>query len=488
MTSNALFHTSPKPWAPHNGQRLGLHFMLGRANAGILASPGMGKTSLTYGALTELRRQGLVRKTLIVAPLRPAHLVWPAEARKWEQFQDLRVVVLHGPRKDELLNTPADVYVINPAGLPWLCQADKAKSFTGKTNPVVNLEKFKALGFDHLVLDELTFCKNTNTQTFKLMKQIIKTFSRRWGLTGTPVPNGMLDLFGQAYVLDEGKALGPYITNYRSKYFIPSFDGFTWKIRPGAEQEIYDRVQSLFLRLDAADYFDMPAEVHNLIWTEMPSAARKVYQAMEDDFVTQIDSGQIAASNSAVASGKCRQIASGAIYLQDAPGIVRKTGPKDWEVIHGAKIEALGELIDELNGQQVLVAYQFKHEIERIKQLLGDDIAVFGVSSKRDAEIERLWNAGELPYVFGHPASIGHGLNLQGSNAKHLCFFSQTWDREHYEQLIARIRRQGNTSEHIFVHHIMVKNTIEPAMHYAVKAKGNVQDAFFKALKEMRLK
>ena len=475
-----------EPWKPHAGQRKAVRYLVEHAAAGLFADPGVGKTSTVYAAFEYLRRRGLARRMLVIAPLRPAQLVWPAEREKWKDFQHLRVEVLHGPKKDAALARESDVCVINPEGLDWLIGAVKTKTRTGKVAVSADLRAFKALGFDTLVVDELTNFKHTNSVRFKTLKAVLDTFGRRWGLTGTPAPNGLIDLFGQCFVLDQGRSLGPYVTHYRSKYFLPGYDGFSWVLRKGAEEEIYERLKPLVLRLRAEDYVDMPDLVENTISFELPPEARKVYDHLEEELIVQLGEDVVTAANAAAATTKLRQVASGGLYLEaDTVALFKPAQRKgrEWAMIHDEKTELLAELVDELQGTPLLVAYDFKHDLERIQRRWPDvPYLGGGVTERRARELEAAWNAGELPLLLGHPSSIGHGLNLQAAG-NHVCWYSLTYDREKYDQLNARVRRQGSRHARVFVHHLVAKGTVDEVIGYALRRKAKVQTALLEALR-----
>lgn len=481
-----------EPWRPHAGQKKAVKFLLEHAAAALLADPGVGKTSAVYAAFSFLKKRGLAAKMLVIAPLRPAQLVWPAEREKWKDFGHLRVVVLHGPKKDALLHEEADVYVINPDGLDWLLDAKRITGRSGKIAVTCDVRAFRKLGFDTLVVDELTQFKNQNSGRFKALKAVIDTFGRRWGLTGTPVPNGLIDLFGQMYVLDQGRAFGQFVTHFRREYFLPGYDGFSWVLQKGAEDRIYARIKPLALRLDAADYVDMPALVEDVKRFDLSPAVRKIYDELEEDLFTQIEEDAIVAGNAAAASTKLRQIVSGGLYLADAdaaslaPAVTRrKAKGRDWLPLHDEKTDMLTDLVEELQGTPLLVAYDFAHSLERIKDRFGKDVPAIGggTSPKRAAELEKAWNRGELPLLVGHPQSIGHGLNLQNAG-NHIAWYDETWNRELLDQFNGRIRRQGSKHQTVFVHHFLAHKTLDEKIFYVVKAKGRVQDALLLALKE----
>lgn len=476
------------PWKPHTYQKKAVKFLLEHAAAALFLDPGLGKTSITLAAVKLLKQKKLLNKVLLIAPLRVCHSVWPREIDKWEDFGQLKVVVLHGPSKDELLKQDADIYVINPEGLDWLLQVKKTKTPSGKTKVDVDLRRWKALGFDTLVIDELSKFKHTTTNRFKSLKLVLHTFSRRWGLTGSPASNGLLDLFGQCFVLDQGRTLGQYISHYRMQYFLPSHDGFSWNIREGAEQEIYERLNPLALRMAADDYLDMPVLIENNIRVDLSESVRRVYDQLEDDLIAKIDSKVVVASTAAAASIKCRQVANGGIYLDpDVEKLIKLPKTKrEWVNLHTEKVDALADLIEELQGSPILVAYDFAHDLDRLQERLGKEIPYIGggVSAKRSVELERDWNAGKLPVLLGHPQAMAHGLNLQ-EVGHHVAWHSMTWDFELYDQFIRRVLRQGNKSKKVFVHHIMARGTVDEAMLAAVKSKKKGQNALFDALKKL---
>lgn len=489
MTQYELFKPSAKPWTPHAYQKKAVKFLLEHAAGALFLDPGLGKTSITLATIKMLKQKKVLDKVLLIAPLRVCYSVWPKEVDKWSDFNGIKVVVLHGPNKDELLKVEADVYVINPEGLEWLLQVKKTKTPTGKTKVDVDLRRWKALGFDTLVVDELSKFKHTNTNRFKAIKLVLNTFRRRWGLTGSPASNGLLDLFGQCFILDQGRTLGPYISHYRMKYFVPSHDGFSWNIREGAEQEIYERLNPLALRMAADDYLDMPTLIENNIRVDLPEPVRVVYDQLEDDLIAKLNDKVVVASNAAAASMKCRQVANGGIYIDpEVESLVKLPKSKrEWANLHTEKVDALADLIEELQGSPILVAYDFEHDLDRLRERLGQDVPYIGggVSAKRSAELEKAWNAGHLPVLLGHPQAMAHGLNLQ-EVGHHVCWHSLTWDFELYDQFIRRVLRQGNKSKKVFVHHIMARGTVDEVVLAAVKSKRKGQNALFDALKKLR--
>lgn len=754
----------PQDWKPHGYQLKAVEFLLNQRAAGLFLDPGLGKTSITLKALDVLLQERMLQRTLVIAPLRPCYMVWPEQIDGWKQFSHLRYSILHGNHKEQALEQDADVYIINPEGLPWLmannrlrnlevrglvvdecfagdtlistehgavkismlkvgtkvytdnglqavqriscrtpigntvhirtsngktiscteehtffteigwlpakyiagrrllCLAEvssmqrqlqnsatsiytlpqstdllqvlryeteldvpqsstvaeesfhhneeqpeelgsvehgctveqgsksQASSYTEKQGtstmeratgwqradskggavgacsaatevyfqlcnkvgeqaarlsyklqsrfwqsycegsvgnrrqqsqeptaasaryeegnqvegtwvdsvtyeergsvPLVwNLEVENCPHFEvegiALVHNSSKF-KHTRTQRFKMLKPALPTFDYRFILTGSPNPNGYLDLFGQVYILDMGAALGSYITHYRTTYFVPSgYGGYTWKLQEGGEDRIHKKLKPLVLRLDAADYIKMPKLMPNVIRVDLPAKARKVYDELEDGMITELDSGSVVtAPNSGSALNKCCQVASGALYHMLDPTMPKERVRK-WELVHDAKIEALQDLIDELQGSPLLLAYEYHHDLTRILQLLGKDAPYLGsgVSMEASRHIEKQWNNDQIAVLPGHPASMGHGLNLQRGTCHHVAFFTQTWDFELYDQFIRRVRRQGNSNAAVFVHHIIARKTVDEAKFAKLKRKAKTQQGLLDALR-----
>ena len=408
-------------WKPHQYQQEAVRFMVQQGAAGLLLDPGLGKTSITLAAFKVLRDTGLVRRALIIAPLRPALSVWPREVSKWSDFAGLRLNVLHGEDKRELLNSEADIDVVNYDGLKWL---------------FAEASRLKAWPWQMLVCDESTRIKHTNTQRFKVLRPHLSKFKRRYILTGTPAPNGLMDLFGQVYALDQGSALGRFITHYRATYFTPAgFGGYTWSLKPGAEKLIQEKLRPLCLRMSAEQYLTLPPLINNTVLVELPPAARRVYGEMETLLMAAVEDNLVTAANAASVVGKCRQIANGGVYHAAVDGQVTS-----WSHVHEAKLDAVKDLVEELGGKPCLVAYEFRHDLERLQKAFPDAPYLGGgISAKRQREVEDLWNAGFIPVLLAQPQSVAHGLNLQGVGAA-VILHSLTWDLENYDQFIRRVK------------------------------------------------
>ena len=406
------------------------------------------------------------RKALIFAPLRVCYHVWShiGELGKWSDFSDLRVSLLHGKDKEKAIDADADLYVINYEGLPWL---------------LPRVERLFKHGVDLLVIDELSKCKRHNTQRFKMFKSILGRFKRRWGLTGSPASNGLLDLWGEAYMLDLGKSLGRFITHFRCQYFYPSgYQGYEWLPQPDAEERIYKALKPLMLTMNDVDYLDLPDLVECNVWVDLPDAVRPKYDELEAEFITDLENGVVVASSAAVACGKLRQMASGGIYLHGEEKRVTHH-------LHDAKTEALQEIVEELQGQPVFIAFEFHHDLERMRRAFPNLPAIHGGTPEKEcARLIAAWNAGELPMLAAHPAAVGHGLNLQGGSCANIVWYTPTFHFENYEQFNRRVYRQGNKAERVIVHRILARKTVDEAVARSIHSKDKTQRALFDALKE----
>lgn len=492
MKKIQLKSSKPQRWKPHDYQKKAVKFLRSRQAGGLFLEPGLGKTSITLEVISQYLKDGLASKVLIIAPLRVCYNVWPQEIERWANFNHLRCCILHGRDKDKLLaSDDYDIYLINPEGLKWLFAAEKetTNSFGGKKKPkvVVDQRRWKSLGFDMLVVDELSKFKSSQSDRFKMIKPLIPTFKFRYGLTGSPAANGLINLFGQMYIIDNGLTFDQYITNFRNAYFESDYLGFTYTLRPGAEQEIYDAIKPFVLSMKATDYLDMPDYIESNIYVDLDSKAKKIYESLENDLITKLNENVVTAATAGAASIKCRQVANGAVYVDQEVEALVKTADKEWVTVHDAKIDALQDLIEELQGKPLLVAYEFAHDLERLKKALGKDVPHIGtgVSMKETQRIVDDFNRGKIPVLLGHPASMGHGLNMQDV-CNHVCWFSITWDYELYDQFVRRVYRQGNSHDKVFIYRIVAKDTIDNAIVGMLSNKTATQNALFKALEVMK--
>lgn len=471
--------SSPQPWQPHAYQLKAVRFALQHQHALLLLDPGLGKTSIVLAALKVLKQRKLNRGTLVVAPRRVARSVWTGEEGEptvWTDFHCLSVGLLHGSQKERVLGEKHDIYVTTPDTLPWLTEKRVWRALQSRLTG--------------LVIDETSKFKHTTRGRFSRLKPLLSHFERRWGLGASPAPNGLLDLYGQVYVVDQGAALGPFFSHYRAKYFVPGGYGhYTWLPAQDAEDSIYRKLRQVALRMDAEDYLTLPQLVTNVIRVELDGRARQLYDTVEQELFAQVDAHRISAPSVGAAISKCHQIANGAVYVDAQQRLVdEQPGYRTVLVVHDEKIEALLDLIDELSGSPILVAVSYKHDVERLRRALEHEVPYYGGGiSDRDAHaLERQWNAGELPVLLCHPGSVGHGLNLQKGPAQHIAWFSMTFDYDHYDQLIRRLRRQGSAHSRIFNHLLVAKNTTDEARLLALRRKGSAQTSFLNALRDYR--
>lgn len=400
---------------------------------------------------------GAVKHALVVAPLRVAKTVWPVEATKWEDFEHLNVCDLcekSQEKRIELLTHAYDIYVINPESLVNL----------------LDLNPWKYLEFDMLIVDESTKFKDSSTKRFKALRQHLKRFSRRVILTGTPAPNGLADLFGQMYVCDEGASLGRYITHFRQRYMYKAYDGFTWLMAPGSAARIYEAVKPTLLRMMAVDHLEMPELVNNYIEISLPAPILKKYRELERDFLIQINQETIAVFNAAALGTKLRQVANGFIYDEY----------HDAKHVHDEKLKSLIELVEEMQGRPLIVCYEFVEDAKIIQAAFPYAV---NISENKDSlTVVNDFNEGRIPLLIGHPKSMGHGLNLQEA-CKDICWYGIPWDLELYQQAIARIWRQGQPSPIVMVHHIIARETKDVDVVKALAVKDANQSSLNNALK-----
>lgn len=447
-------------WEPHEYQKKAVKFLVSNGSGQLWLDPGLGKTSITLEAFKILKQAGAVKKALIVAPLRPAYAVWPEEIKKWDNFASISITVIHGSNKDKSIEDMSDIHVINFEGLQWL-----AKVLNGKPFP-----------YDMLVVDEISYLKNTRTERFKSLAVFLDKFKRRFGLTGSPAPNSLLDVFGPQLVIDRGATFGRFITHFRTNYFYQTgFGGYTWALKEGSADTIYSLLADKVLRMKAEDYLDMPELLLNRVYVDLPKAARAVYKELEDKLLIEFESNQVTATNAAVAVGKCQQIANGAVYVDG--------NEREIKEIHEEKLNAVEELVEGLNGKPCIIGYHFRHDLQRLKKLFphAPHIGSGSTGKEMQAVIDK-WNNGEYPVLLAHPQSAGHGLNLQGAGHA-VIWFSNTWSLEIYEQFIRRLWRQGQRNN-IVVHQIIAKDTIDEAIVAAINAKDKTQQALMNAVRD----
>lgn len=431
-------------------------------SGGLPLKPGGRKTSITLKAFSELKAEGKVRTMLVIAPLRVCRQVWRQEGQKWADFNHLNFALLHGDAKKrkQALNSGADVYLINPEGVAWLC----------------NLYIGRPLPFDVIAIDELTKFQNATAERHKALRPRLGK-ARRWGLTGSFFAKGHMGIFGQQLILDDGAALGRYITHYRDKYFQVAYNGFDYELLPGAERRIIERLAPYWFHVDEGDYAQLPAVVDVPRRAQLDKDQAKLYRGMRDEMVARLPEGVITAANAGACYTKLSQMANGAVYLDTDKG-------REYVKLHELKLDMLEELVDELDGEPLLVAYEFNADLDRLRSRFGQDVPVLGkgTTPKQEEQWIAQWNKGELPIMLAHPQSAGHGLNLQEGQACNVAWFSITWDWELYDQFIRRVRRSGNTAAQVFNHLLIIDGTLDETKLAAVQDKDLTERRLVTAL------
>jgi SNF2 family DNA or RNA helicase len=457
-------------YEPRSWGKNAISFILKNARVALWATPGIGKTGISLAAVMLLRKKTLIKGALVVGPLTVIRNTWPAERAKWEQFHGMTIRMLHGPTKlAQLLDPePADIYLINYEGLPWLV----------KTMNERGMWKNEKQPFDMLLLDESSKAKNPSSQRFKILKGMSEYFRRVLELTGSPAPNGLKDVWSQVYLLDDGAALGRFKTHFYLNYFHQTgYGGYELVLKDGADTAIYDAIQHLVLRMDAADYLDMPELVINDIRVELDDATKKLYKNLEDKLLLKLEDATVTPVNAAAAVNKCLQFTGGSVYGDDGETV---------HGVHSTKLDALSDLLDELGGNPLLVGFGFRHEAARLRDRFGaDDVAVIegGMRPDEVSAILQRWNQGKIRILFAQMQVVSHGLNLQLGGAHNACIYSLPWDLETYEQFIARLWRQGQKNT-VFIHRLITTGTIDVEVARALRDKDTTQKNLLTALKE----
>jgi SNF2 family DNA or RNA helicase len=441
-------------YKPHEYQVYATEYILNHPIAAVLLDMGLGKSVITLTAIFDLTLDSfLVRKVLVIAPLRVARDTWPAEIEKWDHLKGLKYTVAVGSevqRKTALMKR-AQVYIINRENVEWLIARSGIP-----------------FDFDMVVIDELSSFKSHQAKRFKSLMKVRPKVNRIVGLTGTPSSNGLMDLWAQYRLLDMGQRLGRFIGRYREDYFVPDKRNqqviFSYKPKPGAEEAIYRLISDITISMKGADCLKLPELVINEVDVKLSEKEMKNLDIMKRDLITTVKGEEITAANAAALSGKLLQMANGAVY--DDQGTVLH--------IHDRKLDALEDLIEAANGKPVLIAYWFKHDLSRIQKRFEVEVLSTSDSIKR-------WNDGEISIAAIHPASAGHGLNLQAGGST-LVWFGLTWSLELYQQTNARLWRQGQ-KETVVIHHLISKGTIDERVMKALNDKNNTQSALIDAVK-----
>ena len=419
----------------------------------------MSKTVITLTAVNDLKyNRFAINKVIVIAPKKVAEATWAKEAAKWDHLRMLRVIPVLGPltKRIKALNTPADIYVINRENVPWIVE------YYRNNWP-----------FDMVVVDEFSSFKNHSAKRFKSLSWVRKHITRFVGLTGTPAPNGLLDLWAQVYLLDGGQRLGNYITKFRERYFEPNQRDrdhvFSYAPKPGADESIKNLISDICVSMKAEDYLELPDCITVTVPVILDSKAKSAYEKLEKEMLLEIDENVIDAGTAAVLTNKLLQLCNGAVYDEN----------REIVEIHDCKLEAFMELIEGLNGQPALVFYNFQHDLVRIKKALAKSkLKVRELKSPQDEED---WNARKIDILLAHPASAAYGLNLQ-KGGNHVIWFGLNWSLELYQQANKRLHRQGQT-EKVILHHVIVEGGVDEDVMAALENKGATQERLMEALK-----
>ena len=451
-------------YRPHGYQLEAKEFAAVRQAAALFLGCGLGKTVIVLDMLLDLFVSDQSKGVLIVAPLRVARLTWPIEIDKWDQFSWMKTVFIHGKDKLKKLNSSAEIYLINYEALPWLVGVIKQY-------PMVEWP------FDTIIWDELTKMKSPGSVRFKAFSKIIHKFKKRIGLTATPTANGFADLYGQIAMLDCGERLGKTHKAFKNRFIQPALHwAMKGKLRPHADKQILDLIQDICLHMAAEEYLDTPKAETIDVELNLPASARKLYNILEEELFVEIDSAEVEALNAATLCGKCLQMAGGAVYHGEY---------KEWKTVHNIKLKAVEEIIKQHKGSPILLAYSFKHEMKRLQMKFPDaEVLKSGMSSAKEKKLQDDWNSGKIPLLICHPASAGHGLNLQYGGAI-IIWFTINWSLELYHQFNKRIDRQGQT-ENPLVYRLIMGDTVDEVVATAVEQKDKEQRGFLTALKKYR--
>lgn len=442
-------------YRPYPYQQRAMQWILDHPEAGLFLEMGLGKTVITLTAVKEMLLDEIT-KVLVIAPLRVASTVWAEEAAKWDHLQGLRVVKVLGSQAERraALQQDADIYVINRENTAWL------------VNECQRVHKWP---FDMLVLDELSSFKSPAAARFKALRRVRPAVRRVVGLTGTPAPNGLLDLWAQVYLLDEGKRLGKTVGGYRTRYFDEGRRNgnivYEWRPKPGADTAIYGALADICISMQARDYIELPDRLDQEVVVRLDARARKAYDTMEHDMLLPLKDQVITAASAAVVTGKLLQLANGAIYDEE----------RKFHTIHDAKLDALQELVEAAQGQPVLVYYAYQHDLHRIMEKLPQARQLITAADVNE------WNAGRIPLLLAHPDSAGHGLNLQ-QGGHILVWFGLTWSLEKYQQANARLHRQGQ-GHPVTVYHVISEGTMDEQVMRILARKDARQSALIEAVK-----
>ncbi len=437
----------------HDYQEYAKQKIIEQKACGLFLEPGLGKTVITLSAIWDLMFDYFdISKVLVIAPLRVAENTWTEELEKWDHLTYLQISKVLGTeaQRIEALRRPADIYVINRENVAWLAELGE-------------------WDFDMLVIDELSSFKNASSKRFKALRRKRPGIDRVVGLTGTPSTNGLMDLWSEIYLLDQGKRLGKTLSSYRADFFVPDrmngFVVYSYKPKPGAEEWIYSILSSLCVSMKSQDFLQMPERLERDVTVKLPPVAKGKYKELEREMVAKLEGKTVDAVNAAVLTNKLLQMASGAVYDEN----------KDVAELHSAKLDALEDLIEAANGKPVLIYYNYRHDKERIQKRFKEAQEI------KTPEDFQAWNRGEIPVAIAHPASMGHGLNLQHGGST-VIWFSLPWSLELYQQANARLWRQGQ-KDTVVIFRLLSEGTIDRDVVRALTKKDLTQENLMRAVK-----
>ena len=454
-------------WVPADYQSRGVQWLASRIGSALFLPPGFGKTSIVLAAKLQVNtykvRGSTSARMLVIAPLTAAVTTWMAEPKKWRQFASMKVALARGPEREQILMDDSnDVVVINYDALAWAA-------------PLLA----RGHNFSILACDELTRLKHIQSKRFKLLKPLLPSFIFRWGMTGTPAANGLLDLFGQIMVLDLGQRLGRYITHFRSQYFYQKpWDQYRYYISDESATRLVDKIKDICMYMDPGEFLNLPPLLDVIRTTPMTPPIRKLYKELHDEFIIALEMGVVTAANAGVLTSKLKQFTGGAVYH---PGTNRV-----WSEVHLSKVEALNDLVEEMAGEPLMVAYQFEHEFERLIKIYPEALFIKGGMTKNQLQdtVEK-WNTGSHPLLLVQPSAAALGLNLQ-FGGHNLAWFTLTYNLEEYIQLIARLLRKGQTKP-VMNYILTVEDTIDVTVAKVLVEKDLTQNKVFAALQQIKV-
>ena len=448
-------------YRPHEYQKVAEEKIIELPAVGLFLDMGLGKTVITLSAINRLMYEMFaVQRVLVIAPKRVAEDTWGRESEKWDHLRHLKISKILGGREQRLhaLENDADIYIINRENVKWLVDQCQTK---------------RRWPFDMVVIDELSSFKSSKSQRFRALKKATPLIKRIVGLTGTPTPNGLLDLWPQIYLLDRGERLGKTISGYRERYFLPrqrnGYTVFNWELKEGADRAIHEKIKDICISMSAEDYLELPERMNNVINVRLSDQEMKIYRTMEKEQILTLEDSDIVALSAGTVAGKLLQMANGAVYDQEG----------GYRIIHDRKLEALEEIID-TTDEPVLVFYNFQHDYDR----LAERLQKYFPKSLDTADDIQDWNGGKIRILLAHPASVGHGLNIQ-DGGRTIIWFGLTWSLELYQQANARLYRQGQR-KNVIIHHLVAAGTIDEQVMAALEKKDTGQKALLDALKSRR--